>query len=289
MRSRSATGCCGSWSPRLPEWTRGASPRPRLRLRRSRVRGGRGAGGAERPRAGCGPADPRAPARAQRWVLVDAAPAILPEIPSRLGRYTHRELERRGVEIHVGTTLESFTGAEAVLSNGTRVPARTLVWAAGVRPNPVVAASRAARRRARPGRGRRDPGRARAARTSGRSATARRCRTPRRPAGSTRRPASTLSARPAASPRTSPARRSRTATACWARSRRSAATRASPTSCGIRLRGFPGWFVTRSYHLYALPMLRRKARVMADWTVSLLFRRDVAELSALGHPRRLDS
>ena len=59
--------------------------------------------------------------------------------------------------------------------------------------------------------------------------------------------------------------------------------------CGIRLRGFPGWFVTRSYHLYALPMLRRKTRVMADWTVSLLFRRDVAELSALGHPRRLDS
>ncbi len=59
--------------------------------------------------------------------------------------------------------------------------------------------------------------------------------------------------------------------------------------CGIRLRGFPGWFVTRSYHLYALPMLRRKARVMADWTVSLFFRRDVAELSALGHPRRLDT
>jgi NADH dehydrogenase len=46
--------------------------------------------------------------------------------------------------------------------------------------------------------------------------------------------------------------------------------------------------VTRSYHLYALPMMRRKIRVVADWTVSLFFRRDVAELSALGHPRRLD-
>jgi NADH dehydrogenase len=56
---------------------------------------------------------------------------------------------------------------------------------------------------------------------------------------------------------------------------------------GIRLRGFPGWFVARTYHLYALPMLRRKARVVTDWTVSLAFRRDVAELSALGHPRHL--
>ncbi len=57
---------------------------------------------------------------------------------------------------------------------------------------------------------------------------------------------------------------------------------------GLRLRGFPGWFVTRSYHLYALPMVRRKIRVVADWTVSLAFRRDVAELSALGHPRRFE-
>jgi NADH dehydrogenase len=47
---------------------------------------------------------------------------------------------------------------------------------------------------------------------------------------------------------------------------------------GLRLRGFPGWFVTRTYHLYQLPLLTRKLRVVADWTTSLLFRRDVAEL-----------
>jgi hypothetical protein len=34
-------------------------------------------------------------------------------------------------------------------------------------------------------------------------------------------------------------------------------------------------------------MVRRKMRVVADWTVALFFRRDVAELSALGHPRNL--
>jgi NADH:ubiquinone reductase (H+-translocating) len=53
---------------------------------------------------------------------------------------------------------------------------------------------------------------------------------------------------------------------------------------GLRLRGFLGWFVTRTYHLYQLPLLTRKLRVVTDWTVSLFFRRDIAELGMLGHP-----
>jgi NADH:ubiquinone reductase (H+-translocating) len=57
---------------------------------------------------------------------------------------------------------------------------------------------------------------------------------------------------------------------------------------GLRVRGFPGWFVTRSYHLYQLPLLTRRVRVVVDWTTSLFFRRDIAELSGLGHPHRLD-
>jgi NADH dehydrogenase len=56
---------------------------------------------------------------------------------------------------------------------------------------------------------------------------------------------------------------------------------------GAKLRGFPGWFVTRTYHLYQLPLLRRKLRVVVDWTVALFFRRDIAELSMLGHPQPL--
>jgi NADH dehydrogenase len=57
---------------------------------------------------------------------------------------------------------------------------------------------------------------------------------------------------------------------------------------GLRLRGFLGWFVTRSYHLYQLPLAQRKLRVVVDWTVALLFRRDLAELGMLGHPTRLE-
>ena len=48
---------------------------------------------------------------------------------------------------------------------------------------------------------------------------------------------------------------------------------------GFRCAGFLGWFVTRTYHLYQLPLFSRKLRVVADWTVSLFFRRDIAELS----------
>ena len=47
---------------------------------------------------------------------------------------------------------------------------------------------------------------------------------------------------------------------------------------GLRLRGFPGWFVTRTYHLYPAPAGLRKLRVVTDWTTSLFFRRDIAEL-----------
>jgi NADH dehydrogenase len=56
---------------------------------------------------------------------------------------------------------------------------------------------------------------------------------------------------------------------------------------GLRLRGFPGWWVTRTYHLYQLPLAQRKLRVVVDWTVSLFFRRDIVELGRLGHPEKL--
>src|SRR5207244_2224415 len=77
--------------------------------------------------------------RPRRWVLVDAAPKILPEIPSRLGDYAAEQLTKRGIEIHVSATLESVGAEAAVLSNGTRIPTATLVWTAGVRANPMLA------------------------------------------------------------------------------------------------------------------------------------------------------
>src|SRR5438874_7237316 len=75
----------------------------------------------------------------QHWMLVDAAPKILPEIPSRLGDYAAQQLVRRGVDIRVATTLESVGVHEAVLSDGDRIRTSTVVWTTGSRPHPLLA------------------------------------------------------------------------------------------------------------------------------------------------------
>ena len=59
------------------------------------------------------------------------------------------------------------------------------------------------------------------------------------------------------------------------------------TTLGIRWRGFPAWFLARTYHLALMPGNARRFRLMADWTVGLLFGRDSAELGQLGHPPAL--
>ena len=53
----------------------------------------------------------------------------------------------------------------------------------------------------------------------------------------------------------------------------------------LRLRGMAGWLVARGYHLMALPFAARRLRVLADWSVAAVFRRDVAELTAVGGGR----
>jgi NADH dehydrogenase len=61
------------------------------------------------------------------------------EIPRKLADFAERELRGRGIEIRTKTTLERVTAHHAFLSDGDEVPTRTLVWTAGVKPQPVVA------------------------------------------------------------------------------------------------------------------------------------------------------
>ena len=55
---------------------------------------------------------------------------------------------------------------------------------------------------------------------------------------------------------------------------------------GVKLKGFPAWFMHRSYHVSRVPTFNRKARVVADWTMAMLFRREVISLGQLQDPRR---
>lgn len=223
----------------------------------------------------------------QRWVLVDAAPAILSEIPRKLGEYTHRYLEHRGIEIHVGTTLASFDEHGAVLADGTRVPARTLVWAAGVRASPALAAL---------GLPLDERGRVPVDATLrvegtddvwalGDCAAVPNQRTPGRFDPPTCQHALRQARRLAKNMRATPRPYGYRMLGQVATLGRYKGIAELP---GTRLRGFLGWFVARTYHLYALPTVRRKTRVVADWTVSLFFERDIVELSSLSHPRHLD-
>jgi NADH dehydrogenase len=228
---------------------------------------------------------PRLAGVPRRWVIADAAPKILPEIPARLGEYAAEELRSRGFEIHVGTTLESVSDREAVLGDGTRIPTRTLVWTAGVRPNPLL----------------RDLGlpldeRGRVEvdeflRVRGREhvwALGDCARVPNTQADAPDPPTCQHALRQA---RRLAKNLGGELEPYGYRMLGQVATlgryKGIADVLGLRLRGFPGWFVTRTYHLYQLPLLSRKLRVVVDWTVALLFRRDIAELSMLEHPHEL--
>jgi NADH dehydrogenase len=54
---------------------------------------------------------------------------------------------------------------------------------------------------------------------------------------------------------------------------------------GIKLKGWPAWFVHRTYHVSRMPTLNRKIRIVLDWTLALFFRREVVSLGDLQHPR----
>jgi NADH dehydrogenase len=222
----------------------------------------------------------------QRWVLADAAPKILPEIPRRLGEYAARRLERRGVEIHVGTTLESYDGREAVLANGVRIPARTLVWTAGVRASPLLPELDVPLD---------ERGRVivdetlRVAGTEdmwalGDCTAVPNTKTPGMIDPPTSQHALRQARRLAKNLTGTPKPYGYTMLGQVATLGHFKGIAEIP---GLHLWGFPGWFVTRSYHLYQLPLLTRKLRVVADWTVALFFPRDIVELSMLGHPRKL--
>jgi NADH dehydrogenase len=73
-----------------------------------------------------------------RWLLLDLAERVLPELDVRLSRTADRVLRERGVEVRTGQSVEE-AGHECVrLTTGEEIPTRTLVWCVGVRPDPLV-------------------------------------------------------------------------------------------------------------------------------------------------------
>src|ERR1700741_4387878 len=75
-----------------------------------------------------------------RVVMVHPGNFILPELGEELGRYAERKLRERKVEVIKGQRVANYDGVVVTLSDGTSIPAATLIWTAGVKPSPVIAA-----------------------------------------------------------------------------------------------------------------------------------------------------
>ncbi|MGW1159476.1 NAD(P)/FAD-dependent oxidoreductase [Streptomyces sp. NPDC002513] len=73
-----------------------------------------------------------------RWLLLDIASRVLPELDERLSRTADRILRHRGVEVRMGVSVKEATHDGVLLTDGEFIATRTLVWCVGVRPDPLV-------------------------------------------------------------------------------------------------------------------------------------------------------
>jgi NADH dehydrogenase len=222
-----------------------------------------------------------------RWMLVEVAGAILPELGDDLAGYAHDRLLERGIEIVLHTRLESAEDGVIRLSDGQSFPADTLVWTAGVTPSslaadsgfPVDAVGRVLVRDDLRVEGLDDVWAAGdAAAVPDRSTGGIMPPTAQHGMRQGRHVAANIAAVLEGRRPVPFAHRNLGAVCSLGRYKGVA------NVMGIKFRGFPGWFLHRSYHLLAMPTLTRKVKIAMDWTVALLFPRDLAQLGSLERP-----
>jgi NADH:ubiquinone reductase (H+-translocating) len=224
-----------------------------------------------------------------RWVLVEATDHILPEVGRDMGRWTVETLRQRGIDVKLNTLLKSAEDHRIALSDGENFEAGTLVWTAGVKPNPLVKKTDLPID---------DKNRVRAtaeltvegvedAFVAGDVAAVPDLTNPGEfcapNAQHAVRQAKVLGDNVAALLR---GRELKTYRHAYAGSVATLGLHKGVAQVyGIKLRGMLAWFMHRTYHLSRVPTVNRKARVTADWTLALCFRREVISLGALQRPR----
>jgi NADH dehydrogenase len=226
---------------------------------------------------------PHVRASEPRFVLVHSRERILPELGDRLAGHASGKLVGRGIELRLGVTVAAADPGGVRLSDGERIAARTLVWAAGTRPSPVplggadggaVPVDRHLRVRGSRNvwavgdcarvpdpavRGGVCPPTAQHATRQGRAVAD-----------------NVVAALTGAAPEPF---RFRGLGFLVPLGRQSAAAELR----GMRFSGLPAWLLWRGVYLWKLPGTQKRLRVLLDWTLELLFPRDVA-LTAERHP-----
>jgi NADH dehydrogenase len=216
-----------------------------------------------------------------RVVLVHAGPVILPELGEKLGLYAQKKLAERGVEIRVNTKVKALLGRGVELSDGTVLESHTVVWTAGNSLNPLLQALPCQKERGRivvdqfmqvlgwprvwalgdcaavPDRstGKPYPPTAQHALRQGK-VLARNIAAEIR--GEPKKPFvfSTIGQLAAIGMRTGVA-----------------------NILGIKFSGFLAWWIWRTIYLSKLPRIEKKLRVAMDWTLDLLFSKDIVQFS----------
>ncbi|MBN6051230.1 NAD(P)/FAD-dependent oxidoreductase [Nonomuraea sp. RK-328] len=224
-----------------------------------------------------------------RWVLVEATNRVLPEVGPEMGKWTLEQLRERGIEVKLDTRLESCVGGHVVLSDGSEFEAETLVWTAGVKPSVVVNSSdlpldergRVKTTAALTVAGTRD------AFAAGDVAGVPDVTSP----GQYCAPNAQHAVRQAKVLADNIIRYLRGEQLVDYRHKYVGSVaglglhQGVANVYGVKLRGFPAWFMHRTYHLSRVPTLNRKVRVVVDWTLALFFKRETISLGEVEHPR----
>ncbi len=215
-----------------------------------------------------------------RTTIVDMQLRVLPELSERLGRITHDTLAKRGVQFRLGAQVASADARGVNLVGGERIPSRTLVWAGGVGRNPLIASL--------PGtspKGRMPTTSTLQVQGQNNVWAVGDCAEIPDPAGKLYPPTAQHALREGT----------------HAGNNILAAIDGQPQQPfkykmlgqmadlgqhsavamvgGVKVSGFPAWWLWRTYYLLRLPTLDKKIRVAIDWTLDFFFARDTVRLA----------
>ena len=220
-----------------------------------------------------------------RVILVHSGDVILPELGEQLGTYAQKKLAERKVEIHLKARVAEVTDREVILNNGTRIVTNTVVWTAGTSPNPLLETLPCKKDR-------------------GRIATNEYLEVPGWPGVWAVGDAASIpdpSGKPYPPTAQHAIRQGKVLADNIIASLRggkkkpflfktlgllSALGKRSGVAniLGFQFSGFVAWFLWRSIYLSKLPGFDKKIRVMIDWTLDLIFSKDLVQFMTLRAP-----
>jgi NADH:ubiquinone reductase (H+-translocating) len=231
------------------------------------------------------------------WVLLEAVDRVAAEVGPILSTWTLAHLRRRGIDVRLKTTMKSCVDGQVVLSDGDSFAADTIVWTAGMKPNPVLDATNVPRgpkghvnANAKLQVVRKDGSLVGGAWAAGDNAQVPDLTAAKQPAyypgnaqnavRQAKRLAKNLLAAVTGEPLVEYRHKSLGTLASYGVGKGAAVV------FGVRLHGLPAWLVDRVYHGMAMPTAARKFRIFSGWFVNLFTPRDLTPMTVTEHPRR---